>query len=243
MKMKKYGLIGKTLSHSFSKLFFEDFFRKNQIDAKYSNIELNNIYEIDKLFTSNYNGLNVTIPFKEKIIPFLDELSKEANNIGAVNTIQFKSGKKIGYNTDIFGFKNSVKPFITNRHERAIIFGTGGASKAVNFVLNSMGIDVIFISRNPKNENEFSYNNMNKDMINSCKMLVNCTPIGTYPNIDEQFNLPYNYLSVDHLVVDLIYNPSKTVLLKKAEEQGAVILNGYSMLKEQALKSWSIWNS
>ena len=243
MKMKKYGLIGKTLSHSFSKLFFEDFFRKNQIDAKYSNIELNNIYEIDKLFTSNYNGLNVTIPFKEKIIPFLDELSKEANNIGAVNTIQFKSGKKIGYNTDIFGFKNSVKPFITNRHERAIIFGTGGASKAVNFVLNSMGIDVIFISRNPKNENEFSYNNMNKDMINSCKMLVNCTPIGTYPNIDEQFNLPYNYLSVDYLVVDLIYNPSKTVLLKKAEEQGAVILNGYSMLKEQALKSWSIWNS
>ena len=243
MKMKKYGLIGKTLSHSFSKLFFEDFFRKNQIDAKYSNIELNNIYEINKLFTSNYNGLNVTIPFKEKIIPFLDELSKEANSIGAVNTIQFKSGKKIGYNTDIFGFKNSVKPFITNRHERAIIFGTGGASKAVNFVLNSMGIDVIFISRNPKNENEFSYNNMNKDMINSCKMLVNCTPIGTYPNIDEQFNLPYNYLSVDHLVVDLIYNPSKTVLLKKAEEQGAVILNGYSMLKEQALKSWSIWNS
>lgn len=243
MKMKKYGLIGKTLSHSFSKLFFEDFFRKNQIDAKYFNIELNNIDEIDKLFTSHYNGLNVTIPFKEKIIPFLDELSEEANSVGAVNTIQFKSGKKIGYNTDIFGFKNSVKPFITNRHERAVIFGTGGSSKAVNFVLNSIGIDVIFISRNPKNENEFSYNNINEDMINSCKMLVNCTPIGTYPNIDEQFNLPYNHLSEDHLVVDLTYNPSKTILLKKAEEKGAVILNGYNMLKEQALKSWSIWNS
>lgn len=241
--MKKYGLIGKTLSHSFSKLFFEDYFRKNQIDAKYSNIELNNIDEIDKLFTSNYNGLNVTIPFKEKIIPFLDDLSEEANSIGAVNTIQFKSGKKIGYNTDIFGFKSSVKPFITNRHERAMIFGTGGASKAVNFVLNSIGIDVIFISRNPKNENEFSYNDINKGMINSCKILVNCTPVGTYPNIDEQFNLPYDYFSVNHLVVDLIYNPSKTVLLKKAEEQGAVILNGYTMLKEQALKSLSIWNS
>lgn len=240
--MTTYGLIGRSLSHSFSKDFFENFFRDEQIEARYQNFELAEIKEISELFQSVLGGLNVTIPYKESVIPFLDELSEEAQNIGAVNVIQFLDGKKIGHNTDAFGFHQSIKPFLTNQHERAIIFGTGGASKAVEYVLKKIGVDVIFVSRNPKGANQFQYSDVNIHMLNACKLLVNTTPIGTFPNMDECIDIPFEYLTAEHLVVDLIYNPAKTTLLQRGEAAGATILNGSSMLREQALKSWKIWN-
>ena len=240
--MRKFGLIGRTLQHSFSKTFFEKLFIENSIDASYENIELKDINEVAEILKKDYSGLNVTIPYKEQIIPFLDELSPEAKKIGAVNVVSFTGGKTIGHNTDTYGFHNSIKPFLTNQHEKAIIFGTGGASKAIEFVLRSIGVEVIFISRNPKKSNEFAYSDVNEHMLRACKLLVNCTPVGTYSNIADFIDLPYEYLTENHLVVDLIYNPSKTMYLRKAEEQGAMILNGESMLNQQALKAWEIWN-
>ena len=241
--MRKFGLVGRSLGHSFSKPFFEKLFIAQSIDASYENIEIQTIDECISIFERQFSGLNVTIPYKEQIIPFLDELTNEAEKIGAVNTIQFKHGKRIGHNTDAYGFHNSIKPFLTNQHERALIFGTGGASKAVEFVLKSLGVDVIFISRTPKGENCFDYNEINERMISACKLLVNCTPVGTFPSVNEAITLPYDALTKDHLVVDLVYNPAKTKFLEKAEYNGAMILNGESMLRHQALKAWEIWNS
>lgn len=240
--MKTFGLIGKTLGHSFSQSFFTDFFEKNNISASYSNFELTTIGEIIPLLTGKMDGLNVTIPYKEQIIPFLDELSAEAKIIGAVNCVQFLNGKTIGHNTDAYGFQQSIKPFLTNQHERAMILGTGGASKAVEYVLKNLGIDVIFISRTPKKSNEFHYDEINNHMLNACKLIVNTTPVGTFPNINDCIELPFECLTPNHLVIDLIYNPSKTKLLTESEEYGAQILNGESMLKQQALKGWQIWN-
>jgi shikimate dehydrogenase len=242
--MQRFGLIGKTLSHSFSPAFFEDFFRKNNIDASYELFELPEISAIESVFKQEISGLNVTIPYKEAVIPYLDELDEVAKTIGAVNVIAFKKGKKIGYNTDAFGFQQSIKPFLTFKHERALILGTGGASKAVEYVFKSIGIDVLYISRNPEGKaKHFSYDDINEHMLNACKVIVNCTPIGTFPAIDEQPYFPYEFLTSDHLVIDLIYNPAKTKFLENAETQGAMILNGASMLKEQALKSWEIWGT
>lgn len=241
--MKTYGLIGRSLGHSFSKSFFEYYFHEQSIDARYENFELNSIDEVVDLFQKDLNGFNVTIPYKEAIIPFLDELSEDAQAIGAVNVVQMIDGKKIGHNTDAFGFQQSIKPFLTNRHERAIIFGTGGASKAVEFVLKRIGVDVIFISRNPQGPNQFHYNEVNQYMLQACKLLVNTTPIGTFPNVNEFHDIPYSFLSEEHLVVDLIYNPEKTKFLESAESAGAMILNGKSMLREQAIKSWKIWSN
>ena len=240
--MKIYGLLGQSLGYSFSKSFFEEYFRKNAIEACYSNFELQSLATLNEVFQSNLSGLNVTIPYKESILPFLDDLSLEAREIGAVNVVKFLNGKKIGYNTDAYGFQQSIKPFLTNKHERALILGTGGASKAVTFVLKSIGIDVIYCSREPKSSNEFLYSEINEHMLNACKVIVNCTPIGTFPNTEDMVAFPFEWLTSDHLVVDLIYNPSKTKFLQKAEENGAVILNGESMLKEQSLKAWEIWN-
>lgn len=240
--MRKYGLIGKSLSHSFSKRFFEKYFEENRIEAKYENLELSNIEGIETVFRNQFSGLNITIPYKEQIIPFLDKLSPEAKSIGAVNVVEFKDGKTIGHNTDAYGFQSSIKPFLTNQHERAIIFGTGGASKAVEFVLKSLGIDVIFVSRNPKG-GQFSYDDVNEYMTKACKLWVNCTPVGTFPNIEDCLPIPFGFLTPEHFVVDLIYNPEKTLLLKKAEEKGAMILNGASMLQHQAIKAWQIWSN
>lgn len=239
--MKRFGLIGKTLKHSFSQPFFTEFFRENGIDAVYENFELKDKSEILSLLQENLSGVSVTIPYKEEIIPFLEELSPEAATIGAVNCVAFKEGKTIGHNTDAYGFHQSIKPFLTNKHERAIIFGTGGASKAVVYVLKQIGIDCIFISRNPDGENQFSYADINEHMLNACKLIVNCTPVGMYPDSGACIDLPFQYLTPDHLVVDLIYNPVKTQLLQRSEAQGAQILNGETMLKQQALMAWKIW--
>lgn len=241
--MLNYGLLGKTLGHSFSKAFFENYFSENNITAVYSNFEIPEIKEIESVFEQKISGLNVTIPYKELVIPFLDELSEEARLIGAVNVIQFKNGKRIGHNTDAFGFHQSIKPFLTNMHERAILLGTGGASKAVEFVFKSIGLDVIHISRNPSGNKQYSYSDLNEHMVKACKVIVNCTPLGTFPKIEECVDFPFQFLTQDHLVVDLIYNPKKTKFLEQAQQHGATILNGESMLKEQALKSWEIWNS
>lgn len=240
--MRNFGLVGKKLDYSFSKSFFEDYFYKNNIVASFNNFEIETISEINTVFNEDISGLTVTIPYKESIIPYLNELSDEAGQIGAVNVIEFSNGKKIGHNTDAFGFKQSIKPFLTNQHERALILGTGGGAKAVAHVLKAIGIDIVYCSRNPNGPNQYDYDQLNANMIKACKLIVNCTPIGTFPNVDEGIQLPFESLTNDHLVADLIYNPAKTLFLKKAEEQGATILNGQSMLKEQALKAWEIWN-
>lgn len=241
--MRKFGLIGKTLHHSFSITFFTQFFEKENLNAEYLNYELAEIADIAPLFKSgNLSGLNVTIPYKESIIPFLNELSDDAREIGAVNVIQFKDGKTIGHNSDAFGFHQSIKPFLTNLHERALIIGTGGASKAIHHVFKSLGIDTITISRTPKGSKQFSYEEINGHMLNACKVIIHCTPVGTFPNIDDVVPFPFEHLTKDHLVIDLIYNPEKTKFLQKAQENGATILNGESMLHQQALKAWEIWN-
>lgn len=241
--MKTYGLIGKSLGHSFSKAFFSDFFEKNDMFAEYVNIEVSDKSKLREVLCNKYSGLNVTIPYKEVIIPFLDELSEEAKEIGAVNTIKFSGDKLIGYNTDAYGFHQSIKPFLRNIHERAIVFGDGGAAKAVKYVLEGLGIEVINVVRTKKDDSQFLYEDVNEYMMSVCKLVINTTPVGTYPNIDEVLPIPLDQFTEDHLVVDLIYNPERTVLLKKAEEQGSDIINGEAMLRAQALRAWEIWNS
>jgi shikimate dehydrogenase len=239
--LKKYALIGKTLGHSFSKAFFTDYFHRNSINASYSNLELSDTAEFLN-HKNEFDGFNVTIPYKETIIPFLDKLNEEADEIGAVNTIKMTGGTAIGYNTDAYGFHQSIKPFLTNKHERALVLGTGGASKAVRYALEKIGIDVIFLSRNPSGSDQFSYNEANDIMISNCKLIVNTTPVGTYPNIDAKPPVDLKSVGEEHLVVDLIYNPEKTGFLLEAESFGATTMNGESMLKLQALKSYEIWN-
>jgi shikimate dehydrogenase len=242
--MKVYGLVGKTLQHSFSADFFSDYFVTENIVAKYQNFELAAIEDIQSVYDLKPAGLNVTIPYKERVIPFLDELDPIAEKIGAVNTIVFDGDKKIGYNTDAFGFKQAIKPFLNNQHERALIFGTGGAAKAVASVLKEIGVDVIIISRDPLGRNKhFNYSEVNLQMLNACKLMVNCTPVGIFPNSADFLPLPYEGIGKDHLVIDLIYNPIKSMFLQKAENQGATIMNGEGMLKAQAMKSWSLWNN
>ena len=242
---KKYGLVGKSLSHSFSKSFFEEKFSKEGIKATYLNFELSQIADFQKLVQNNSDlkGLNVTFPYKTDVIPFLDELSTTAEEIGAVNTIEFKSGRLIGHNTDAFGFQQSIKPFLRNVHERALILGTGGASKAVVYILRNLGVQVSYLSRNPSNENEFGYEDANELMVDAFKLIVNCTPLGTAPNVEEMPKFPIQFVGKDHLVIDLIYNPEQTKLLRLAKENGADTLNGLSMLQHQALKAWEIWNA
>ena len=241
--IQHYGLIGKTLAHSFSASFFKDYFEKNNIDARYSNFELNDVEEISSIFEQNLSGLNVTFPYKESVIPYLDRLDESAAQIGAVNVIAFENGEKVGYNTDAYGFAQSIKPFLTFEHERALIFGTGGASKAVAYVFKQIGLDVFYISRNGHEATGvFTYEDINSHMLQACKVLVNCTPIGTFPNISDCIELPFEHLTPAHLVIDLVYNPAETELMKRAKKQGAAVMNGLSMLQHQALKSYEIWS-
>jgi shikimate dehydrogenase len=243
--MINFGLIGKSLSHSFSRSYFEKKFIENELnDHFYKNFELETIEQFSNVLkTQNLKGLNVTNPYKESIIPFLDELSIGAKEIGAVNCINIVNGKTIGYNTDAYGFGQSIKPFLDTTHGRALILGTGGASKAVAYALKKIGVEVFFAtSSNKKNTNTFFYDEINEGMMSAFKLIINTTPLGLYPNINEAPALPYHLFTDKHLAYDLIYNPEQTLFLKQAKEKGAVTINGLSMLHLQAQKSWEIWN-
>ena len=244
-KSKEYGLIGKSLGHSFSKTYFTAKFEEAESDETYENFELSSIRDFPELLKSrDLKGLNVTIPYKEDIIPFLNKLSPEAKQIGAVNTVKFEeNGQLIGHNTDAFGFHQSIKPFLRGDCHRALILGTGGASKAVQYVLEGIGIDCFFISRNPKGERQYSYSEINENMVSTMGLIVNTTPLGTSPNIDECPDFPFEFLTENHHVYDLIYNPEKTKFLHFSEMNGATIQNGYQMLIHQAEKAYEIWNS
>ena len=249
--MKTYGLIGYKLGHSFSKKFFIEKFKNEDFnDCEYVNFELNSIDEFPELFKRNDHiyGLNCTIPYKQQLIPYLDEIHEEAAKIGAVNTVkvirQDNKLKLIGYNTDVFGFEHSFRTFLKEHHKKALILGTGGASKAVKYVLNKLNIT--FLSASTKEillENEIAYNQITPELLNEHNIIIQTTPLGMYPKTDTFPNLPYYLLTSKHLLYDLVYNPEETQFMKKGAEQGATVSNGMQMLKFQALKAWKIWNS
>lgn len=241
-EIRLFGLIGKKLDHSFSsKYFIEKFEKENIEDATYQNFPLATIDEFKDLIANNKNlaGLNVTVPYKQEIIPFLDELSKAAKIIGAVNTIEFKDGKLIGHNTDVIGFEESLKPLLNSKHKKAVIFGIGGASKAAAFVMNKLKIPTRVISR--KNTKQ-TYKDVNKAFLRERQILINTTPLGTFPKIDECVDIYYHGITAYHVAFDMVYNPEETLFLQKAKKQGAVTKNGSQMLKIQAEASWKIWN-
>jgi shikimate dehydrogenase len=246
--MKQYGLIGHPLSHSFSKNYFsEKFEQENITESSYELFDIENVDKILEIIRSNpkLSGLNVTIPYKETVMKHLTEIDQRAQEIGAVNTIKFSDDNKTlkGFNTDYDGFKNSLKPFLDINHERALILGTGGASKTVKFVLNELNITCLMVSRNPKNADEISYEEVNQYVMKHHQIIVNTTPIGTFPNVNDFPSLPYENLTDKHLLYDLVYNPALTEFLKKGKEKGSITINGLQMLKIQAEKSWEIWNS
>ena len=245
MKIKnkrfKLGLIGYPLEHSFSPDYFSKKFKDLGIEgSEYLAYPIANINDVNKIFKKEVTGLNVTIPYKEQVIPFLDELSDEAYEINAVNTIKIIEGRKVGYNTDVYGFEMSLKSLIGDaKIENALILGTGGASKAIKFVLNKLGIDYSVVSRSSK---FLMYSELTEEIIQQNKLIINTTPLGMYPKIEECPDLPYSALSEKHFLFDLVYNPEKTLFLKKGELYKCRIKNGYEMLILQADKSWEIWN-
>lgn len=243
--MTEYGLIGKKLEHSFSQRYFREKFNRLSIDADYLNFQLSDSTHIPAILNRpSLGGLNVTLPYKEAVLPFLDELTEEAAAIGAVNTIQFSAASKIGHNTDVYGFQQLISPFLQPHHDRAVVLGTGGSAKAVTYALRQRGIPVVHLSRTPRAaQRTYAYSDVDQHFIDAHLLVVNCTPVGLYPNVEASPDLPYRYLSTRHLVVDLIYNPSETLFLKKAAAQGAVALNGMTMLEQQAEQSWRIWNA
>ena len=242
--MKIYGLIGRNIDYSFSRGYFsEKFSKENLTDHQYQNFDITSIEPVSDILKNNsVEGLNVTIPYKEEIIPYLDELDGTAEVIGAVNVIQIKNKRSIGFNSDYYGFYESLKPYLKSYMDKALILGTGGASKAITHALKNLNIDFTYVSRNP-DFSELSYTQLDDDIINSYKLIINCTPLGTHPNIDQSPDIPYESLTDRHLLYDLIYNPSTTLFMKKGLEKGANVVNGLKMLTLQAEKSWEIWNS
>jgi len=245
--MRIFGLIGKTLTHSFSPTYFKNKFEKEHIiDAQYELFPLENIEEISALKNAQVNlcGLNVTIPYKESIIPFLDEISEQAQAIGAVNTIAcLPDGRWKGYNTDAFGFEKAIQTFVDLKTRKAIVLGTGGASKAVQYILAKHAVPFYLLSRNPKiKQNEIAYEDLNQAILEDHTLIINCTPLGTFPNINECPNIPFEFIGDKYFVFDLVYNPTETILMKKAKAAGAAVANGLSMLENQAEASWEIWN-
>lgn len=245
--MNKFGLIGYPLGHSFSKNFFNQKFHSENIDAEYVNFEIPTINELPRILQNNHDlaGLNVTIPYKEQVIPYLDELSPDAKTIGAVNVIKFRRQKGklklIGYNSDIIGFVDSLEPLLEAHHKKALILGTGGASKAVFHGLKKLGIEAKFVTRKAK-EGMFTYEDLTPEVMNEYKVIVNCTPVGMYPRANEYPNIPYECLTPKHLLYDLLYNPDTTLFMKKGADRGAVTKNGLEMLLLQAFAAWDIWN-
>lgn len=239
-----FALVGKNISYSFSRAYFTEKFEKEHIsDAEYVNFDLNSVDELPQKLQKNPNiqGMNVTIPYKKEIIPMLAKLDPIAEEIGAVNTIKVTQKGLIGYNTDYFGFSESLKPFLKEHHTKALILGTGGASNAVAYALKMLGISFRFVSRTPK-MGQFSYSDLSSQIVNKYKIIINCTPLGTFPNVEDFPPIPYQFLTSEHLLYDLIYNPERTTFLQKGEKKKAIIINGWKMLELQAEKAWEIWN-
>lgn len=243
--MGKFGLIGKNIEYSFSRSFFNKKFKTEGLEHSYVNFDLDSINEFPEILktTENLKGLNVTIPYKEEIMPFLDKIDGKAKKIGAVNTIKItKKGKLIGYNTDFYGFKKSIKPYLKSHHEKALILGTGGASKAIAYSLKKLNIEFSYVSRQLSKKAKFSYETLNDSIISEHQIIINCTPLGTFPNMNECADIPYDAISSEHLLFDLIYNPEETKFLTIGKLKGATICNGSLMLALQAEKAWDIWN-
>lgn len=242
----RFGLIGKNIDYSFSRSYFSEKFQQEHLEHhSYENFDIDGIEQFIDILATNKNikGFNVTIPYKESIIPYLHKLNKKAEAIGAVNTIRFtKKGKLVGYNTDYYGFKKSLEPLLKSHHKKALILGTGGASKAIAYALKKMNIDYDFVSRKISKKATYSYSTLSVDIIKSYQIIINCTPLGTYPNINNYPEIPYNALTTEHLLYDLIYNPKETTFLKLGKQYGSQTFNGYKMLELQAEKAWRVWN-
>lgn len=240
-----FGLLGRNISYSFSKGYFTEKFLKDAAlsNCSYENFDIQDIAEFKEIIKNNPDlvGMNVTIPYKEVVIPFLDEMSTIAAEIGAVNTIKFtKDGKLKGFNTDYYGFQKSLEPLLQNHHKKALILGTGGASKGVAYALKELGIDCTFVSREAK-EGILAYADLNETVFENYQIIINASPVGTSPNIETYPLIPYEFFTDKHIAYDLIYNPAETQFLKKAKLQGAVTKNGQDMLIFQAEKAWEIW--
>jgi shikimate dehydrogenase len=247
--MKLFGLFGFPLSHSFSKKYFtEKFQREGLADCSYENFESRNVEDLKKIVAEQKDlvGLNVTIPHKQNVVAMMDEFDAVAKEIGAVNCVKIKrKGEKFqlcGYNTDAYGFEQSIKPFLKENHKQALLLGLGGSSKAVAFAFRKLNIEYFTVTReNPLSD--YTFPKLTKDILQSCLIVVNCTPLGMSPNVNSFPPISYQYISKQHILFDLVYNPAETQFLKKGKEQGAVTLNGMEMLRLQAEKSWEIWNS
>ncbi len=242
-KSRKFGLIGKNIDYSFSKKYFSEKFKKENLDCTYSNFDIENISLIESILQKNgISGYNVTIPYKQEIIKFLDEIDEVAKAIGAVNTIKKIDNKNIGFNTDCIGFEKSLIPLIENKKpDSALILGGGGASKAVKYVLKKIKINYSTVSRK-EGKSEFIYENLNDVIINRFKMIINCSPVGTFPSINKCPNIPYKHLTKEHVLYDLVYNPIESLFLRRGRELGCKTKNGLEMLEIQANESWRIWN-
>ena len=247
--MDKYGLIGYPLKHSFSIVYFNEKFQSENIDAEYVNFEIPRIEDFMEVIDENPNlcGLNVTIPYKEQVIPYLDELDKDTAKIGAVNVIKIIRQPKgkvklVGFNSDIIGFTRSIEPLLTPVHTHALILGTGGASKAIHRGLENLGVKATFVSRTKKNDEVLTYRELTPEVMRQYKVIVNCTPVGMYPKVDECPDIPYDLLTPEHLLYDLLYNPDETLFMKKGRAQSATVKNGLEMLLLQAFAAWEIWH-
>ena len=244
--MEQYGLIGYPLHHSFSKGYFNKKFEVEKIDATYDNYEIESIGDVMKIISDHPHlcGLNVTIPYKEQIISFLDEIDGHARTIGAVNVIKIgKKNKKkylTGYNSDYIGFKESIQPYLPSYHKKALILGTGGSAKAISYGLKQLSISSVFVSRK-KSEGLLTYDELNEDILHTHTVIVNCTPTGMFPQVNDCPQLPYHLLTSQHILYDLIYNPKETLFLKKGKEKEATVVNGLDMLLRQAEVAWKIW--
>ncbi|MBK9456588.1 MAG: shikimate dehydrogenase [Chitinophagales bacterium] len=242
--MKLFGLIGFPLSHSFSEKFFSEKFEREDIeDCKYELYPLENIEDIRLLFEVNKDlkGLNVTIPYKESVIEYLDDLDDIAQKIGAINCIKIDEIQRVGYNTDYAGFRDSLKPLLKKHHTQALVLGTGGASKAVVYALQELGISTTLVSRKT-GAAQLTYADINKEIIDNHTIIINCSPVGMYPDINQCPDIPYQFINSAHILYDLVYNPGKTMFLQHGEKQGATIKNGLEMLELQAEYAWEIWN-
>lgn len=239
-----YGLIGYPLNHSFSPGYFAEKFRKEGIDAAYKLFPLSDIRQFTNLLSDHPElcGLNVTIPYKQSVIPYLDSLNKDAEEIGAVNCISIINGQTVGHNTDIIGFEQSLIPLLQPQHNTALVLGKGGASLAVMYVLRKLGITAHYVSRST-HANGFSYEELTPDIVSQHKLIINTTPLGMHPHTDACAPIPYHAIGSKHLLYDLIYNPAETSFLRNGKQQGASIKNGLEMLELQAEASWHIWNS